>query len=108
MGRLKLAYIGAGSHRFSIGLFRNIVNSKNLHPMDVVLLDVHANIVTWTVKMLQSMAKKANADINVSGTTNQREALENADFIYKSISIGGQKAEWFDNYIPINRFKRST
>ena len=99
--RLKLVYIGAGSHRFSIGLFRNIVDAKDLHPMDVVLLDVHADIVQWTTKLLQSMAKKADANITVSGTTNQREALENADFIYKSISVGGQKAEWFDNYLPV-------
>jgi alpha-galactosidase len=99
--RLKLAYIGAGSHRFSIGLFKNIINAKDLHPMDVVLLDIDENVVKWTTNLLQNMANKAGVDVKVTGTTNRREAFENCDFIYKSISVGAQKAEWFDNYIPV-------
>jgi alpha-galactosidase len=99
--RLKLVYIGAGSHRFSMGLFKNIIDAKNLHPMDVVLVDIDENIVKWTTNLLQNMANKAGVDVKVSGTTDRRVAFENADFIYKSISVGAQKAEWFDNYIPV-------
>src|SRR6056297_3313547 len=98
--RLKLAYIGAGSHRFSIGLFKNIIEATNLHPMDVYLIDIDDKIIRWTTTLLQNMAEKAKVDVKVYGTTNRREGLENADFVYKSISVGGQKAEWFDNYIP--------
>jgi alpha-galactosidase len=99
--RINLTYIGAGSHRFSMGLFKNFVGATNLHPMNVTLLDIDEKIVQWTTNLLQNMANKANVDLKVSGTTNQREALENADFVYKSISVGGQKAEWSDNYIPV-------
>jgi alpha-galactosidase len=99
--RLKIAYIGAGSHRFSIGLFKNIIDAKNLHPMDVFLVDIDENITKWTANLLQNMAKKTGADVRVTGTTDRRIAFENCDFLYKSISVGGQKAEWFDNYIPV-------
>jgi alpha-galactosidase len=99
--RLKLTYIGAGSHRFSMGLFKNIIHAKELHPMDVTLLDIDPNIVKWTTGILRNMAQKAKVDVKVTGTTNQREALEQAEFIYKSISVGGQKAEWYDNYVPV-------
>jgi alpha-galactosidase len=99
--RLKLAYLGAGSHRFSIGLFKNLIDATNLHPMDVFLVDIDENIVKWTTNLLQNMAIKQGVDVKVHGTTNRREAFENCDFIYKSISVGGQKAEWFDNYIPV-------
>ncbi|MFX0102527.1 MAG: hypothetical protein ACFFCS_23370 [Candidatus Hodarchaeota archaeon] len=99
----KIAYIGAGSHRFSMGLFRNIIAAaqKGLDgkPVHAALVDVDAKVLNYTSKILDHMGKNAGVDLKVTSHTNQREALEGAQFLYKSISVGGQAAEWYDNYV---------
>ena len=99
--RFKLVYVGACSHRFSIGLFRNIVAARLLHPMDVVLVDIDEKLLGYVQRILENMAEKAGVDVNVESTTDQRKALENADFIYLSISVGAQESEWTDIHIPL-------
>ena len=99
--RFKLVYVGACSHRFSIGLFRNIIAAKPLHPMDVVLVDIDDELLRLTHKILENMAKKAKVDVKVESTTDRRVAFENADFVYLSISVGAQESEWTDIFIPL-------
>ncbi len=106
--RFKLAYIGAGSFRFSIGFFRNITNAVDLLPMEVALCDINEKSLTTMYKILKKMvirgAKKKGYDpddILVTKSTDRRDVLENADFVYKSISVGLQEAEWYDNYLPL-------
>lgn len=102
--RYKIAYIGAGSHRFSMGLFRNLVAAAKDglagKPVHAALVDVDARVLGYMAGILSGMARNAGVDLTVSTHVDQREALEHADFLYKSISVGGQAAEWFDNYIP--------
>lgn len=106
--RYKLAYIGAGSFRFSLGLFMNIVNAKELLPMEVALCDIDAQSLEVMAKILRRMAKKAAnklhfdlSQLQISTSTDQKVVLENADGVIKSISVGMQKSEWFDIYLPL-------
>ncbi len=99
--RFKLVYVGACSHRFSIGLFRNIVAASPLHPMDVVLVDIDEKLLTYVHKILENMVDNAKVDIKVESTTDRRKASEDADFIYLSISVGAQESEWTDIHIPL-------
>jgi alpha-galactosidase len=106
--RFKLAYIGAGSFRFSIGFFRNIVNAKELLPIEVALCDIDENSLDIMHKILTRMVEKASRkkhygadDIIVTKSVDRRNALENASFVYKSISVGMQESEWTDNYLPL-------
>ena len=108
MERFKLAYIGAGSFRFSIGFFRNIVNTKKMLPLEVALCDIDEKSLDIMEKILKRMVLKAAKrkrynpnQIIVTKSTNRRDVLENADFVYKSISVGIQEAEFFDNYLPL-------
>jgi alpha-galactosidase len=97
----KVTFIGAGSFRFSLGLFRNFVAAKELFPYEVCLHDIDATSLGIMTKILTKMVRKADANITVTSTTNRHDALENADFLYKSISVGIQKAEWFDIHLPM-------
>ncbi|MHA1370338.1 MAG: family 4 glycosyl hydrolase [Promethearchaeota archaeon] len=101
----KVAYIGAGSHRFSMGLFRNIVaaarDGLDGKPIHVALVDVDERVLGYMGKILSNMGKNAGVELKVTTHVKQREALDGAEFIYKSISIGGQAAEWYDIYIPM-------
>jgi alpha-galactosidase/6-phospho-beta-glucosidase family protein len=106
--RFKLAYIGAGSFRFSLGFFRNIVNATELLPFEVALCDIDAYSLSLVTKILKRMVKTGahrkhyrESDILVTSSTDREASLENADFVYKSISVGLQAAEWFDLYLPL-------
>lgn len=99
--KLKIVYIGACSHRFSIGLFRNIVAMKEVHPLEVSLVDIDADLLKCVHKILVNMARKYSAEIFVESTTDRRKALKNADFVYISISVGAQEAEWIDIHLPL-------
>ncbi|MHA1820454.1 MAG: family 4 glycosyl hydrolase, partial [Promethearchaeota archaeon] len=96
--RKRFVYIGAGSFRFSIVLFSDFGRATELSPMDVWLVDIDEKSLNLMYKVFKNMAKKAKkktgVDIRVFKTLSRREALENADFVYKSISVGIQEAEF--------------
>lgn len=100
MTGLKIGYIGAGSFRFSIGLFRNIVAARELFPFEACLHDIDERSLDIMTRILTRMVKKAGANVKVTSTTDRRACLENADFLYKSISVGMQESEWFDIHVP--------
>ena len=97
---LKLSYIGAGSFRFSIGLFRNIIAANEIFPYEVCLHDIDAKSLDIMTRILNRMINKANASVKVTSTLDRRECLENASFVFKSISVGMQEAEWYDIHLP--------
>jgi alpha-galactosidase len=105
--RLKLAYIGAGSFRFSTPFFMDMgaMSGEKSLPLEVGLCDIDEKSLLMMEKYFKKMAKKAKrkkgADIKIFASTDRREVLENADFVYKSIAIGMQDSEWYDNYLPI-------
>ncbi|MHA1340872.1 MAG: family 4 glycosyl hydrolase [Promethearchaeota archaeon] len=100
----KIVYIGAGSFRFSIVLFMDICRAIELSPIEVWLVDIDKRSLDIMTRAFKQMVKKAEKrlgiNIKVFSTTDRCEALENADFIYKSISVGIQAAEFYDIYIP--------
>ncbi|MBD3188572.1 hypothetical protein GF325_17205 [Candidatus Bathyarchaeota archaeon] len=99
-GDKKITYIGAGSFRFSIGLFRNIVAAEDLFPYEVCLHDIDPKSLDIMTRILKRMVRKSGASVKITATLDRREALENADFLYKSISVGMQASEWYDIHVP--------
>jgi len=99
---MKLVYIGAGSFRFGYGLFKNLVAMAKIIPMEIWLVDINEKLLNWMYRLLVRAVKKYKLEDNliVKQTTDRREALEHADFVMFSISIGQQVSEWYDIYIP--------
>lgn len=101
----KIAYIGAGSFRFSIVLFMDICRAVDLSPIDLWLVDIDEDALDIMTRAMKKMAKKAKRRngirIAVHSTTDRELALTDADFVYKSIAVGMQESEWFDNYLPL-------
>jgi len=83
----------------------DICRAVELSPIDVWLVDIDEKSLNITTKIFKHMVKKAERKngikINVFSTTDRTQALENADVIYKSISVGIQESEFFDIYIPL-------
>ncbi len=102
---MKIVYIGAGSFRFSIFLFSDICRAVEMSPLETWLVDIDKTsleLMTGVLKNMAGKAKRRNGiEIKVHSTTDRIKALENADVIYKSISIGIQAPEWFDIYLPL-------
>ena len=86
--RFLFAYIGAGSFRFSLGFFQNIMNAKELFPLHVNLCDIDEKSLEIMGKIFGRMVKKANAEGKITYSLHKTtKALVNADFVYKSISV---------------------
>ena len=96
----KITYIGAGSFRFSIGLFRNFIAATEIAPFEVCLHDIDSRSLDLMTRIFNRMVNKSRVQVKVTSTVHQREALENADFIFKSISVGIQQSEWIDIHVP--------
>ncbi|MHA1698453.1 MAG: family 4 glycosyl hydrolase [Promethearchaeota archaeon] len=105
--RFKIAYIGAGSFRFSTVFFRDIARAagSELPPVEVGLCDIDEKSLKINEIYFRRIARKAKrkigADIRIQASVNRRDVLENADFVYKSISVGIQESEFFDIYLPL-------
>ncbi|MHA1845858.1 MAG: family 4 glycosyl hydrolase [Promethearchaeota archaeon] len=99
--RTKLVYIGAGSFRFSIPLFMNILAADILQPMELWLVDIDL----YSLKLITSIFKRGVAihgkDIKIHSTTERKEALPSADNVIISISVGMQESEWIDIHVPL-------
>ncbi|MHA1131264.1 MAG: family 4 glycosyl hydrolase [Candidatus Helarchaeota archaeon] len=99
---MKIVYIGAGSFRFGYGLFKNLCAMAKLLPLDVWLVDINEPLLALMAKFLLRMRKihKVEDMMNVQMTTDRRKALENADIVLNSISVGQQASDHFDIHIP--------
>ncbi|NVM27731.1 MAG: hypothetical protein HWN65_02725 [Candidatus Helarchaeota archaeon] len=99
---MKIVYIGAGSFRFSYGLFKNFCAMAKIVPLEIWLVDVDKPLLEIMARFLKRMVKKHKLQdtMIVQMTPDRRKALEHADMIVTSISIGHQDSEWYDIYIP--------
>ena len=99
---MKIVYIGAGSFRFSYGLFKNFCAMSKIVPLEVWLVDIDEPLLEIMARVLKRMVKKHKLQdtMTVQMTPDRRKALEHADMIVTSISIGHQDSEWYDIYVP--------
>ncbi|GAB4313777.1 MAG: alpha-glucosidase/alpha-galactosidase [Promethearchaeota archaeon] len=97
---MKIVYLGAGSFRFSYGLFRNLCAAGEVIPLEVWLVDVDSPLLEVMRGFLTRQARKYHVPLSIHATPDRREALPGADVVYKSISIGQQDSEWYDVHVP--------
>jgi len=100
MSRIKLVLIGAGSTEFTPGLLADLLANPDLRDSDIALVDIDPAAVDTMTKLARRMAETKGADLTVSGTTNQRDALPGADFVTTTIAVGGARAWETDVRIP--------
>ena len=97
----KLVFIGAGSFRFSVPCFMNILEAEILQPMELWLVDIDFNSLQLVDTIIKFMVKIHDKNIKVFSTTDRKKALPNADCVLISISVGIQESEWFDIHVPL-------
>jgi alpha-galactosidase len=97
---VKVAFIGAGSQKFVRGSVADMLTFPALRNSTVSLMDINQERLDISRRLIERMVRQENAAVTVEATTDQRRALEGADFVISTVMIGGMKHYESDTYIP--------
>ncbi len=86
---MKFVFIGAGSTVFTLRLIGDILGEKAIVAGEIVLVDIDPVVLKETEEAVINLLDYAKRDFKVSVTTNYKEAIPNADFVFMTIATGG-------------------
>ncbi|MGH8979153.1 MAG: hypothetical protein ACRDV7_13830, partial [Acidimicrobiia bacterium] len=96
----RIVVIGGGSFQWVPKLLCDLVNTPSLADAEIVLDDIDPAPLDDMVEFGRDLISKAGVAIAVRGTTDQRAALEGADYVVVTISTGGFASMARDLEIP--------
>ncbi|MFX0090639.1 MAG: hypothetical protein ACFFBD_02660 [Candidatus Hodarchaeota archaeon] len=99
---MKIVFVGAGTFRFGFQLLRNFAAMAKVIPCEVWLVDINEPLLACMIRILKRITQKSKLtdNLKIDSTPEWVNALEHADAVILSISIGQQRSEWFDIHIP--------
>jgi len=96
----KLVFLGGGSP-FVPSLIQAILeNEEALSGSEVCLMDIDSTRLPQLTELGEVMAKRAGMDLRFTHTTDAREALDGATYVFPGYRVGGVEALRQDNVIP--------
>jgi alpha-galactosidase/6-phospho-beta-glucosidase family protein len=96
----RIVIIGGGSYQWVPKLLIDVANTPSLHAAEIVLQDVTPEPLPLMSTWVERIAALREIPLSVSATTDQRRALEGADYVVVSISTGGFTSMRHDLEIP--------
>ncbi len=96
----RIVIIGGGSYQWVPKLLIDVANTPSLHDAEIVLQDVNPEPLPLMASWVERIAELRGIGLSVSSTTDQRHALEGADFVVVSISTGGFTSMRQDLEVP--------
>ncbi len=97
----KIAIIGGGS-AYAPGLLKAFIdNATAFTGTELVLMDIAAEELSIVHRLGSRMIESAEVNLSLSATTNQREAITNADYVLTTFRQGGFEARHQDESIPL-------
>lgn len=97
----KIAIIGAGSIVFCKTLVLDIMNTPSLRDSQFALMAPSTRNTSQVEAFLNKVIKKENHPAQVYITTDQRDALRDANYVILSFQVGGNEAFRHDVEIPL-------
>ncbi|MGM0873837.1 MAG: alpha-glucosidase/alpha-galactosidase [Bacillota bacterium] len=97
----KIAFLGAGSIGFTRGLLRDLLAVPEFTQIEVAFTDINSQNLDMVTMLCQRDIDENGLDIKIYSTTNRREALRNARYIFSVVRIGGLEAFQHDVDIPL-------
>lgn len=85
----KIAFLGAGSAVFMRNIVGDILQRPALSGAHVALMDIDAKRLEEGRSIAEKMVKSIGCDATITAHTNQKEALEGANFVIVAFQIGG-------------------
>ncbi|WNS78763.1 alpha-glucosidase/alpha-galactosidase [Domibacillus sp. DTU_2020_1001157_1_SI_ALB_TIR_016] len=98
---VKVAFIGAGSIGFTRGLLKDLLSVPELQNIEVSFTDINERNLDMVTQLCQRDINENNLNIKIHSTTDRREALREAKYIFSVVRIGGLKAFEQDIEIPL-------
>ncbi len=87
----RIAFIGAGSTVFMKNLIGDALNTASLAGATFALMDIDAKRLAESETVVRKMVHSLNATAKIETHTDQRRALQGADFVITAFQIGGYK-----------------
>jgi alpha-galactosidase len=100
MRRAKITFIGGGSAKFVGGLVRDLFSFEELRGSRIALMDIDRRRLERSRRYVLKMIEDLGIDADVEATTDQRRALDGADYVVITIMVGGFKHYESDGSIP--------
>jgi alpha-galactosidase len=97
----KIAFIGAGSIGFTRGLLRDILSVKEFQNIDIAFTDINPNNLDMVTQLCQRDISENGIPARLTATTDRREALQDAKYVFVVVRIGGLDAFKLDVDIPL-------
>jgi alpha-galactosidase/6-phospho-beta-glucosidase family protein len=96
----RVTIIGGGSYQWTPKLLVDFVNSPVLRDAELVLHDIDPAPLPRMVELVEHLAARRGVALRARGTTDRRDALDDADFVVVNISTGGFASMRHDLEIP--------
>lgn len=97
----KIAFIGAGSIGFTRGLLRDLLAVPEFQHTDIAFTDINQHNLDMVTELCQRDIAANGLDIQIASTTNRREAIRDAKYIFVVVRVGGLEAFQLDVDIPL-------
>ena len=96
----RIVIIGGGSNQWAPSLLNDIANMRSLHEAEIVLEDINPEPLPRMAEYVEHIARIRDIPLRATYTTDQRAALEGADYVVVAISTGGFDSMRHDVEIP--------
>jgi alpha-galactosidase len=97
---VQVTIIGGGSYQWTPSLITDLLGTPSLAGMHLVLEDIDPAPLVKMEALARIADDKLGAKATVSTTTDQRKALEGADYVVVTISTGGFNSMAIDLQVP--------
>src|SRR5450755_2858251 len=96
----KITFVGGGSYQWTSKLLIDLVNMPSLVDAEVVIEDIDPAPIPRMLELVDHIAKVRGIGLHATGTTDQKAALEGADYVVVCISTGALQSMALDISIP--------
>jgi alpha-galactosidase len=97
---VQITIVGGGSYQWTPELLADLMGTPSLHGAHIVLEDVDPEPLPKMHALAGRLNDAMDAGATISSTTEQRRALEGADFVIVTISTGGFSSMAVDLEVP--------
>ena len=97
----KITFIGAGSIGFTRTLLRDLLTVPEFRDLQVAFTDISAANLEMVRQLCQRDIDAGGLAIEIQSTTDRRQALQGARYIFCTVRIGGLEAFAHDVDIPL-------
>ena len=98
---IKVSIIGAGSLGFTRGIVRDILCVPELQDTVFAFTDIDPRYLDMVYRLCRRDLEAAGLPAKISATTNRREALQDANYVFSVVRVGGLEAFATDIDIPL-------